>query len=45
MVAKQARVKEEVVVRKDARDHTQTVREKVRPMEVKVEDGRAQVGA
>jgi len=40
VVSKQARVKEEVVVKKDAQQHTQTVSDKVRHTEVKVEDER-----
>lgn len=44
VVAKEARVKEEVVIRKTADDETRTVRDTVRHTEVKVEDDR-QAGA
>jgi len=40
VVTKQARVKEEVVVKKDAEQRTQTISDKVRRTEVKVEDAR-----
>ena len=43
VVGKEARVKEEVVVRKEADQRTQTVRDKVRRTEVDVEDDRAKV--
>jgi stress response protein YsnF len=39
-VNKQARVKEEVVVKKDAEQRTEKVSDKVRHTEVKVEDER-----
>jgi len=38
MVSKQARVKEEVVVRKDAQQRTETVADKVRRTEVEIDD-------
>ncbi len=44
VVAKEARVVEEVVVRKDAEERVQTVQDKVRRTEVEVEDGRAAAG-
>jgi stress response protein YsnF len=40
VVAKEARVVEEVVVRKDAEERVQTVQDKVRRTEVEVEDDR-----
>ena len=40
VVDKQARVREEVVLRKTAEDRTETVRDTVRHTEVEVEDGR-----
>jgi uncharacterized protein (TIGR02271 family) len=40
VVSKQARVKEEVVVKKDAEQRTEKVSDKVRHTEVKVEDER-----
>ncbi len=40
VIAKQARVKEEVVVKKDADERTETVSDKVRRTEVEVEDER-----
>ena len=43
VVGKEARVKEEVVVRKEADQRTQTVRDNVRRTEVDVEDDRAKV--
>jgi uncharacterized protein (TIGR02271 family) len=44
VVAKEARVKEEVVVRKEAEERTETVRDTVRRTEVKVEDERGRTG-
>src|SRR5215216_1560838 len=41
VVSKEARVKEEIVVRKEADQHTETVRDTARRTEVKVEDDRA----
>jgi uncharacterized protein (TIGR02271 family) len=41
VVSKEARVKEEIVVRKDADQRTETLRENVRRTEVEVDDGRA----
>ena len=41
VIAKEARVKEEVVVRQEADQHTETVRDTVRHTEVEVEDDRA----
>src|ERR1700704_6469108 len=41
VVSKEARVKEEIVVRKDADQRTETVRDTARRTEVKVEDDRA----
>jgi uncharacterized protein (TIGR02271 family) len=41
VVAKEARVKEEIVVRKEADQRTETVRDNVRHTEVEVEDDRA----
>src|SRR5438477_7051723 len=43
VVGKEARVKEEVVVRKEADQRTQTVRDQVRRTEVEVQDDRAQL--
>src|SRR5205085_7242088 len=40
VVSKQARVKEEVVVKKDTEQRTETVTDKVRRTDVKVEDAR-----
>jgi stress response protein YsnF len=40
VIDKEARVKEEVVVRKEADQHTETVRDTVRRTEVEVEDDR-----
>ena len=45
VVAKEARVVEELVVRKEAGERVQTVRDTVRRTEVEVEDGRAAAGA
>jgi stress response protein YsnF len=45
VVAKEARVVEEVVVRKDAEERVQTVQDKVRRTEVEVEDDRRAAGA
>jgi uncharacterized protein (TIGR02271 family) len=42
MIAKQARVKEELVVKKDVGQRTETVSDKVRRTEVEVDDGRSQ---
>jgi uncharacterized protein (TIGR02271 family) len=44
MIAKQARVKEELVVKKDVGQRTETVSDKVRRTEVEVDDGRSQPG-
>jgi uncharacterized protein (TIGR02271 family) len=41
VIAKEARVKEEIVVRKEADQRTETVRDNVRHTEVEVEDDRA----
>lgn len=41
VIEKEARVKEEIVVRKEADQHTETVRDNVRRTEVEVEDDRA----
>jgi uncharacterized protein (TIGR02271 family) len=41
VVDKEARIKEEIVVRKEADQHTETVRDTVRHTEVEVEDDRA----
>jgi uncharacterized protein (TIGR02271 family) len=41
VVDKEARIKEEIVVRKEADEHTETVRDTVRRTEVEVEDDRA----
>jgi uncharacterized protein (TIGR02271 family) len=41
VIEKEARVKEEIVVRKEADQHTETVRDNLRRTEVEVEDGRA----
>jgi stress response protein YsnF len=40
IVSKEARVKEELVVKKDIEERTQTVQDKVRRTEVEVEDER-----
>jgi stress response protein YsnF len=44
VVSKEARVKEEIVVRKEADQRTETVRDTVRRTEVEVEDDRAKAG-
>jgi len=44
VVAKEARVVEELVVRKDAEERTQTVQDKVRRTEVEIEDERRTAG-
>ena len=44
VVAKEARVKEELVVRKDAEERVQTVQDTVRRTEVEVEDDRRAAG-
>jgi len=44
VVAKEARVTEEVVVRKQAEERTETVRDTVRRTEVEVEDERGRTG-
>jgi stress response protein YsnF len=44
-VSKQARVKEEVVVKKDVDQRTETVSDTVRRTEVKVEDERGDAGS
>jgi stress response protein YsnF len=41
VIAKEARVKEEIVVRKEGEQRTETVRDTVRRTEVEVEDDRA----
>jgi uncharacterized protein (TIGR02271 family) len=41
VVSKEARVKEELVIRKEETQHTETVQDTVRHTEVEVEDGRA----
>jgi hypothetical protein len=41
VVAKEARVKEELVLKKDVNQRTETVSDKVRRTEVEVEDERA----
>ena len=45
MVSKEARVTEEVVVRKRAEERTETVSDTVRRTEVEVEDERGRTGA
>ena len=45
VIAKEARVKEEVVVRQEADQRTETVRDTVRHTEVEVEDDRAKARA
>lgn len=45
VIAKEARVKEEIVVSKDAEDRTQTVSDTVRRTEVEIEDERARTPA
>jgi uncharacterized protein (TIGR02271 family) len=45
VVSKEARVTEEVVVRKQAEERTETVSDTVRRTEVEVEDGRGRAGA
>jgi uncharacterized protein (TIGR02271 family) len=40
VISKEARVKEELVIRKDVEEHTQTVKDTVRRTEVDVDDGR-----
>ena len=44
VISKEARVKEEVVVRKEADQRTETVQDTVRHTEVEVEDDRAKAG-
>ena len=44
MVSKEARVTEEVVVRKQAEERTETVSDTVRRTEVEVEDERGRTG-
>src|SRR5215207_1772363 len=44
VISKEARVKEEIVVRKEADQRTETVRDTVRRTEVEVEDDRAKAG-
>ena len=44
MIGKQARVKEQLVVKKDVGQRTETVSDKVRRTEVEVDDGRSQPG-
>jgi uncharacterized protein (TIGR02271 family) len=41
VIDKEARIKEEIVVRKEADQHTETVRDTVRHTEVEIEDDRA----
>ncbi len=45
MVAKEARVVEEVVVRREAGERTETVRDTVRRTEVEVDDETGRTGA
>ena len=44
VVSKEARVVEEISLRKEARDRTETIHDTVRHTEVEVEDGRAKTG-
>jgi stress response protein YsnF len=44
VIAKEVRVKEELVIRKDAEDKIQTVRDKVRHTEVEIDDDRRAAG-
>jgi stress response protein YsnF len=41
VIDKEARIKEEIVVRKEADQHTETVQDTVRHTEVEIEDDRA----
>ena len=44
VISKEGRVKEEIVVRKEADQRTETVRDTVRRTEVDIEDDRAKAG-